>query len=390
MATNPYTGLAGFDEGFSKGLNLVWSMQDRKNAELDRQRKIEREDKLDAADAEERGLRRRKMEQEYEIAGKQEKRAEAMAPFEQRTKAAYAESIEESVREKRDQRKALGAKSRLEVLERTPHITNLLRDEQWRNDSTELDAFFNAGMSTPYMTAQGINDKSIGWFNKTYAPDLQKGVGDVIRDSTATEQNVPKGSKIIDKRVKSFEVDKKNRKAALTLEVTLQGPDGKEYKYDAPITKNRGDAPDDEVVVLDFEDLEQRIGAAGQLSKAVEDIGQQGGTVDDVVAFINKNTQNLYAKIRPETTSAYGKKIAEYARDNNVTPAEATKHFEDEAKMRQLPAQIANIRNNNPELSEAEIQRRARVAVGLEEDAGVPATATEPTIADGWKIEVVE
>ncbi|MGI0014464.1 MAG: hypothetical protein ACREBU_13640, partial [Nitrososphaera sp.] len=105
-----------------------------------------------------------------------------------------------------------------------------------------------------------------------------------------------------DKKIKSFHVDEEYGVIVLELEVEVE-KDGKKYYYNAPVTKNRTDAPDDEIIQIPIERFEEIARAGGTLRKAAKDIEQQGGTADDIAAYIEANTAGLRARTKGKTPS---------------------------------------------------------------------------------------
>lgn len=148
-------------------------------------------------------------------------------------------------------------------------------DPDFRQQATKFDDFFNNENATIGSSISAPQIYDFG--NKLFSRELQKGVGDQLKD----------GSVIAAKRLVSAR--RKGDKVILELSITAQRPDGTTYEYQAPVTKNRSSDDADEVLELPISSVQDRIRGAHYLSKFVE----QGGSLEQTKAELRRHALEL-------------------------------------------------------------------------------------------------
>lgn len=100
-----------------------------------------------------------------------------------------------------------------------------------------------------------LDPQTLDLLNWRFAEDVSKGVGNTFEADTQVTQDlrVPKGSKIVGKRIARMDMAPDKSGLAAGLEVTVQTPEGKQVTYLAPATENRTSNDDDPVKIIPLE-----------------------------------------------------------------------------------------------------------------------------------------
>lgn len=102
-----------------------------------------------------------------------------------------------------------------------------------------------------------LDEPTLELLNWRFAEDVAKGVGNVFEADTQVTQDLklPKGSKIVGKRIARMDMAPDKSGLAAGLEVTVQTPDGKQVTYLAPATENRTSNDDDPVKIIPLDQM---------------------------------------------------------------------------------------------------------------------------------------
>ena len=102
-----------------------------------------------------------------------------------------------------------------------------------------------------------LDEPTLELLNWRFAEDVAKGVGNVFEADTQVTQDLklPKGSKIVGKRIARMDMAPDKSGLAAGLEVTVQTPDGKKVTYLAPATENRTSNDDDPVKIIPLDQM---------------------------------------------------------------------------------------------------------------------------------------
>lgn len=130
-------------------------------------------------------------------------------------------------------------------------------DPAFRQQAQRIDAILNDGQDGGDLTAEGLYE----FANKLFSRELQKGVGD----------RLPDGGVITQKRLVSALED--GPYIVLELDIHARRPDGTEYDYRAPVTKNRTSDDADEVLRIPVQQVRDRLRGASMLAQGIERAG---------------------------------------------------------------------------------------------------------------------
>lgn len=388
---NPYA-LAGFGEGFMRGLDIVYRKQDREEARADRQLQRERDEKAWgykekelAGQEQERGLRLKEHEFKVQEAERAAKSAET--PEEAKTRRAQEatergqriEANSYSIKRKKeedflaDQEKLYNTADAL--LTSLPET--IAANPQWGQTAQALYGAYKSGeiLSNPKIYQEAQN-----WFSQTYSEVIRQGIGTKISDRTAKEQGVKAGTTIVDKRLKSFNVDPKTKDVILVLEVTLDNGE----KYNAPYTKDRTDSPEDEILVLRPQNFERMLQGGAAIEEGFVRGEKQGIPRAKTLSMI-KGTKidREERRLRQQTrTAANVQEVERYAREAGITYAEAEELLSNKVTPKQFSDAVAKekeLSGSTEEEAVSIIKKRMGLSMGKE----------QTTTNDGWSVEVV-
>lgn len=130
-------------------------------------------------------------------------------------------------------------------------------DPAFRQQAQRIDAILNDGQDGGDLTAEGLYE----FANRLFSRELQKGVGD----------RLPDGGVITQKRLVSALED--GPYIVLELDIHARRPDGTEYDYRAPVTKNRTSDDADEVLRIPVQQVRDRLRGASMLAQGLERAG---------------------------------------------------------------------------------------------------------------------
>lgn len=316
--SNPYA-LDGFGEGFERGLRIVYMQQDREEAKLAREQASKDRAEDREMQKEEFGLRKEKLKLDTETARAEAKRKEEDAPFDRATKRAQANyynteaaSNTEDTKQKRRQAGAEGYEGFVTgARQMAEHLGNVLeQDPDWGKKAATVRAGMESGQFTPELIDLGKQ-----WLQETYSYKIQKGVDTQISDKTAAEQKVAKGSVIIGKTIKDFQVDPKTKEVAIILDVQVRQPDGTVISYDAPVTNNRTDNPDDEVMLVPARNLARVFEEATKIEMGLQGLEKEHGmSRQELLSAMRANTTRTKNKAQTVRSSAKEQEVARVAR----------------------------------------------------------------------------
>lgn len=390
MSANPYM-LGGFEEGFSKGLDIVWKMEDRKVAKEDREDRLSKEREDREAQVEERGLRKK----EHELRVQEAERA-----------AASAETPEEAIQRRREEgeERRLGLKERKYKQgrqEKTDYFDDteklhtsaeqvlegitetIASDPEWGN---KMQALYGAIKADEWHRPE-VYSTGLDLLRKTYSKVIQQGINSPVSDRTAKEQGVPPGSVIVDKQLKSFAVDEKTGDVVLVLEVITE-KDGVRKAYDAPYTKNRTDAPDDEVLVLTKDSFEKMFRGGAEIERGLQQGEKAGISRQESLHMARGAIAQRRQKKITERKTAREADIESYAEEHGITKAEAQDIFRRDEMLKKLNGLVQSYINAGMTPDAAADKARADLGITAQ-GSGAASTPVAATGQEGWSVEVV-
>lgn len=278
--STPYT-INGFAEGFERGLRIVNDRKDRLAREEESAYQRSRQVRQDQMAEEKFGL-------DKEFTGLQME--------ETRRKAKLDPTPEEAAEDRKLNRTAAG----LNIATASYNLGRKKKDDTisdqekiylagdkiraglpqlYANDpqfGKSAQALYGSIRSREILRNPQMYQMGVDWFSKAYKDVINTGINEVIGDSTADEQGVQKGSKIVEKTLRALDIDEKTGDIALILNVKVEQPDGTVKTYNAPYTKNRSDKPDDEVLLLTVNDFENVFKAGSAIEMGLQQAEKQG------------------------------------------------------------------------------------------------------------------
>jgi hypothetical protein len=130
-------------------------------------------------------------------------------------------------------------------------------DPAFRQAAVKIDRMLNDGEDGGDLSAGDLYEFATRLFTR----ELQKGVG----------EQLPDGGVITSKRIVQALEDGDN--IMLELDIHARAPDGTEYDYRAPVTRNRSSDAADEVLMIPISQIRDRLKGASYMAQGIEQAG---------------------------------------------------------------------------------------------------------------------